>query len=225
VHLTEGNKNIPLLLRISWTVLIPVFLFIGIRGGFREIPITASQPYFSKHNILNIAAVNPGYNIAFNIWENSGANVYDPFFKFTDEEALQIVQKIRQVPKDTTVVITHVRRPNIVFVLLESWPADVIESLGGEPGIIERQHDLVVAFQLLVIHHVILMTAQPRFAQRLVSVVFQTNESSRQNPTSVRASLTAFSRLSRSGFWVCSMSGALLRSSPFFLKWLLGLGR
>jgi len=79
VHLPEGSKNIPLLLRISWMVLIPVFLFIGMRGGFREIPITASQPYFSKHNILNITAVNPGYNIAFNIWENSGVNVYDPF--------------------------------------------------------------------------------------------------------------------------------------------------
>lgn len=142
VHLPEGSKNIPLLLRISWMVLIPVFLFIGMRGGFREIPITASQPYFSKHNILNITAVNPGYNIAFNIWENSGVNVYDPFFKFTDEEALQIVQKIRQAPKDTTVVITHVRRPNIVFVLLESWPADVIESLGGEPGITPEFHQL-----------------------------------------------------------------------------------
>ena len=42
---------------------------------------------------------------------------------------------MHEVQKDTTVYISKYERPNIVFVLLESWPGDVIESLGGEPGI------------------------------------------------------------------------------------------
>ncbi len=142
VNITERTKHIPILLRVAWTVLLPAFIFIGIRGGLREIPITVSQSYFSDHNILNIAAVNPGYNIAFNVVENAGMNTFGPFFRFSDEEAVQIVREIRQVPIDTTVLITNVRQPNIVFVLLESWPADVIESLGGVPGITPEFHKL-----------------------------------------------------------------------------------
>ena len=46
-----------------------------------------------------------------------------------------LVEEMHRVPKDSTISITKNKRPNIVFVMLESWPADVIGPLGGDPGI------------------------------------------------------------------------------------------
>jgi phosphoglycerol transferase MdoB-like AlkP superfamily enzyme len=52
-----------------------------------------------------------------------------------DEKANNIVQEIHFVEKDTTVTILDKNRPNIVVIFLESWSGDLVESLGGVPGI------------------------------------------------------------------------------------------
>lgn len=118
------------LIIISWGLL-----FITIRGGVGEIPITASNSYFSKHHLLNMAAVNPGYNIVFSVLNHTNLSELEPFFKLPDDEAKTMVKEMYTEVKDTTLLISKLARPNIVFVLLESWPGDVIESLGGEKGI------------------------------------------------------------------------------------------
>ena len=128
--------------RIAFVIIMPLLLFVGIRGGINEIPITASNSYFSKYNILNVTAVNSGYNIAFNLLDHTYLNEFEPFFKYTDEEAVKIVEEIYQIQKDTTILISKVQQPNIVFVLLESWPADVVESLGGDLGITPEFNNL-----------------------------------------------------------------------------------
>ncbi len=127
----------------SLAVLLAIAaLFLMMRGGFKEIPITASDSYFSQNNILNIAAVNPGYNIGFSIQNHTSIADIEPFFTLDDEEAEKLVEAIHFVPKDTTVLITKYAQPNIVFILLESWPGDVIESLGGIPEITPEFHKL-----------------------------------------------------------------------------------
>ena len=52
----KHNRNI--LLSLIFGITIPGVLFLGIRGGFKEIPINQSKSYFSTHNILNLAAIN-----------------------------------------------------------------------------------------------------------------------------------------------------------------------
>ena len=44
-------------------LLTPGLIFIGMRGGIRQIPINQSQSYYSKNNILNLAAVNNFFNL------------------------------------------------------------------------------------------------------------------------------------------------------------------
>jgi phosphoglycerol transferase MdoB-like AlkP superfamily enzyme len=51
------------------------------------------------------------------------------------EEARKTVEGILKPEKDTTVSILKNGRPNIVVLLMESWTADLIESLGATPGI------------------------------------------------------------------------------------------
>ncbi|MBI9037785.1 MAG: LTA synthase family protein [Bacteroidales bacterium] len=120
---------------ILFLLITPCFLFLGIRGGLQEIPITRSQSYYSKHNILNLAALNSGYNLFMSMMENYRFIDENPFKSFPEEKASLIVRKIHEVQKDTTISIFKTKRPNIVVFLLESWAGDLIESLSGFPGI------------------------------------------------------------------------------------------
>jgi phosphoglycerol transferase MdoB-like AlkP superfamily enzyme len=128
--------------KFAFFILSPAFIFLGIRGGFQAIPISSSQSYFSKHNLLNLAAVNSGYNLAFSSIDNFKFSENNVFNTMTDEEALLIVEKLHAIEKDTTVKILTVEKPNVVVILLESWSGDLIESLGGDPGITPKFRQL-----------------------------------------------------------------------------------
>lgn len=132
-----------------WFIYTPLFvivslplIFLGGRGGWQQIPINQSESYYSNHNILNLAAVNSGFNIAISIienYKNFGKNPYD----FYDLKEAQVrVHKLYELQKDTTIKVLNTTKPNIVLIILESWSADLIESIGGEPGITPEFHEL-----------------------------------------------------------------------------------
>jgi phosphoglycerol transferase MdoB-like AlkP superfamily enzyme len=121
---------------LLWNVPIWfVLLFLGIRGGLREIPITTSAAYFSNHNILNIVAVNPAYNLMVSTLDAQSFSKENLFKSMPEALARQLVDELHQTDCDSTISILKIEKPNIVVILLESWSADLIESLGGEPGI------------------------------------------------------------------------------------------
>ncbi len=122
-------------------VLLPV-LFIGGRGGWQQIPINQSESYYSNHNILNLAAVNSGFNITISIIENYKNFGKNPYAFYDKEEAQSIIEKLYELPKDSTTHILKTEKPNIVLIILESWSADLIESIGGKPGITPSFHEL-----------------------------------------------------------------------------------
>ncbi len=123
------------LISLLFLIIIPPSLFLGIRGGMQEIPINQSQPYYSSHNILNLAAINSGYSFTFSMMENYRFMHENPYQFFDEEEALRMVRQIHYVEKDTSIQVLNTRRPNIVILLMESWSADLIHSLGAEEGI------------------------------------------------------------------------------------------
>lgn len=116
-------------------LLTPGFIFVGMRGGVQQIPINQSESYFSDHNILNIAAVNNAFNLYISIFENLGNFDHNPYIFMDKRTAEDIIKTIYQSRGDSTQMILKTDRPNIVFIILESWSADLIVSLGGEPGI------------------------------------------------------------------------------------------
>lgn len=121
----------------------PVLLFIGIRGGFMAIPINQSQSYYSKHNILNLTAVNSGYSLMMSTLESYKIKKENPFKVMDNDKAEKIVERLYRVEKDTTISILITDRPNIVLILLESWSADVIEAITGEKRITPNFNKLV----------------------------------------------------------------------------------
>lgn len=110
-------------------------LFLGIRGGVSEIPITQSKSYFSKYNFINLGSINSGYSLLFSTIENYQFRNENPFNYYDQEVASERVSRLHSIDNDTTISILKTNRPNIVIILLESWSADLIESLDGEPGI------------------------------------------------------------------------------------------
>jgi len=131
IHLEKPNYYFSLL----FLAVTPPFILVGMRGGIQQIPIIQSQSYYSDKNILNLAATNNAFNLYISIIENIKNFGKNPFTFYPLADARKTVEQIYSIQKDTTINILKTKRPNIVILILESWSADLIESLGGEPGI------------------------------------------------------------------------------------------
>lgn len=110
-------------------------IFVGMRGKITGIPISQSNAYFSKNPVLNDAAVNTQWNLLKSTIRFAKSNQSNAFATMDEKKAEEIVRQMYKVEKDTCIRVLNEERPNIVVILLESWSADLIESLGGEAGI------------------------------------------------------------------------------------------
>ncbi|PKO95188.1 MAG: hypothetical protein CVU14_12150, partial [Bacteroidetes bacterium HGW-Bacteroidetes-9] len=137
VHVTKNY-----LYSAIFALIIPVLLFISLRGGVQQIPINQSASYYSHHNILNLAAVNSGFNLFISIIENYKNFGKNPYSFYSKQEVDKTIKQIFKTERDSTTMVLTTDRPNIVLLILESWSADLIESLGGEPGITPEFHQL-----------------------------------------------------------------------------------
>lgn len=120
---------------IAHIIFLPLFFIWGIRGGLQPIPVHLSDAYYSKSNFLNLVAVNSQWNVMNSVVKNFRYKNKNPFVFYSDKEASDNVDYLYKVDKDTTIKVLTNDRPNIVIILLESWSADVIKSLGGYDSI------------------------------------------------------------------------------------------
>jgi phosphoglycerol transferase MdoB-like AlkP superfamily enzyme len=109
-------------------------LLLLLRGGFQPIPINLSDAYFSKTIIVNDVTVNPNWNLGQSILKNKTNFDGNPYKKHSQEKVDEFIKIINQ-ENDSSTYVLNSKNPNIVFILLESWSADNIESLGGLNGI------------------------------------------------------------------------------------------
>ena len=110
------------------------FLFSCIRGGYGTSPLNESHAYFSTVQFYNHAAVNTYWSL-INDYVNSGSN-RNPYLYFDDNNKRDVYLEpvFKEIPDSAYRVLTTTR-PNIVLILLESFTADLVESLGGEKGV------------------------------------------------------------------------------------------
>jgi phosphoglycerol transferase MdoB-like AlkP superfamily enzyme len=113
-------------------LIIPALLFTAMRGGYHTIPIQLSDAYYSKYNVLNLAALNSPFNLASSCIENFRSG--DPYTFLSAKDADRIFAELHTPEKDTTVHILTTSQPNIVLVVLEGWSADMLESFNGISG-------------------------------------------------------------------------------------------
>lgn len=118
-------------------ISVPVFAFLSVmmlRGGLQLAPINQSAAYFSKEPIVNHASLNTEWNLMHSVIENHFSN--DNPYVFMDEaDASKIVDSLYSTSKTDSSSILKTQRPNIVFIILESYTSDVIEYFGGEKAV------------------------------------------------------------------------------------------
>ncbi len=110
------------------------FFLLIIRGGLQEIPINTSDAYFSKNMIVNDVTVNPNWNLVQSVLKSKRNFEGNPYEKYSQED-IDIFLKELEIDNDSTLFVLNNKKPNIIFILLESWSADNIESLDGLKGI------------------------------------------------------------------------------------------
>jgi len=129
-NLSTGKKIMVAL--ISLLILAPVN-FLMIRGGWRAIPISDSDAYYSPNHVLNDAAVNPLWSLAHNIIEYTTHQEDNPYVFMSDSEAGERLKNMQAIEKDTTIYFLSSEKPNIVFLILEGFTAYALPNFGGDP--------------------------------------------------------------------------------------------
>ena len=119
------------------TIVIMVLLglmFIPIRGGITASTMNPGYAYFSNNMFLNHAALNPVFNMFYSMKQKKDLNKQ---FRFMDNAvAHKIFDNLMSYNKqDSVPVLLTTDRPNIVFIILESFGAGILEPLGGEKGV------------------------------------------------------------------------------------------
>ncbi len=121
----KGIKNL---------LFIPLLflIFTFMRGGWGNNPIGKSRGVYSDNPTLNLATVNGFWNM-MSLYEKKDEKVLYQFFELpvAEETFRQYIIPV----KDTTIQILTNQRPNIVMILLESFSAENMMSLGGSEPI------------------------------------------------------------------------------------------
>jgi len=116
---------------ILFILLIPL-LILPIRGGTGIVPINTGSVYFHKTELLNHMAVNPVWNLFYSVSEGNRMNIK---FNFVSEEEAIIVHDKLYPEANTFPSLLINKRPNVVIIMMESFGANIIADLGGNPQV------------------------------------------------------------------------------------------
>lgn len=125
-------KHFYLLQPLLSLILIAV-LFIPIRGGIQKIPMNISDVYFSSTPYANHAAINLPWNVMFSLLNSH--NEKNPFDYFTPEKAQALVEELYDTGPVHSPAILSTERPNIIFIILESFTAKWVGHLNAAEGV------------------------------------------------------------------------------------------
>lgn len=123
--------------RITTALAVPLLCVLAARGGPQDDPINKSWAYFSRHSVLNLAAVNGLWNM-LEIAVEPAQVEENPYAFMPRDEAERVFQQQHPPGHGPARSILKSARPNVLIILLESWTADIIEPLGGDSGVAPR---------------------------------------------------------------------------------------
>lgn len=117
------------------TLILTVALIIPIRGSFTVSTMNLSRSYFSSNQRLNHAAINPMFSLMYSATHQS--DFASQFRYFDNDEADRIFAElsapVQIAEPDTVAPLFTIDRPDIYIIILESFSAHLMPSLGGEP--------------------------------------------------------------------------------------------
>lgn len=118
-------------------ILLGGLMFIPIRGGLTTSTANVGMVYFSDDQFLNHAAINPCFSLFSSISKQEDFAAQFDFFP--EEERAAIMQELQAeqtpAPGDAHLELLNTARPDILFVILESFSANTVEVTGGAAGV------------------------------------------------------------------------------------------
>lgn len=132
LNILPGRTN---LLHVVLAVFFVSVLFIPIRGGIQKIPLNISDAYFSDDLYADHAAINLPWNIMFSILNRNDEK--NPYNYFPKKEAKKLVAALYMSERPGVSILTT-DRPNLIFIIMESFTAKLVGSLGGMKGVTPR---------------------------------------------------------------------------------------
>lgn len=131
-HVAETWKE-----RISLALLFPLligFCFLFARGGWQQIPINIDSACFSKEHKLNDVSINSTYFFGNSYFLYMKTDFSDILPKMKEKEAEKTVQALFNFDSNHQNYILDDSKPNVVFVILESWTANAVGCLSNTKG-------------------------------------------------------------------------------------------
>ena len=120
-------------------LLYLALLVVPLRGGTQQIPVNQSDVYFSRRAFANHAALNAPWNLMSALLLRQNEQPLKPFM--SDRAARNRVAGLyplavgEPVRTDTSAQVLSETRPNVIFIILESFTAKLVGSVGGEKGV------------------------------------------------------------------------------------------
>lgn len=144
IKVTPG-KGLPVVKKKIGSTIIMLLLggviFIFIRGGVTESTANVGRVYFSSNQFLNHSAVNPCFSLFYSLGKSE--DFASQFNFFPEEKRAQLVNGLYPQTSINTEKILKTDRPNILIIQLESFTANFIEPMGGEPDVTPNLNRLI----------------------------------------------------------------------------------
>jgi phosphoglycerol transferase MdoB-like AlkP superfamily enzyme len=126
---TNENKRKYLTVAL-FTIFISPLSFLAARGGWQPIPVTINAAIHSHSPIVNDVSVNSSYFFAENLLLYKKLDLESFLAQTPSHSAQMYVDSMLVYPKKHDQYFLTNKRPNIVFVVLESWAAEAISYSG-----------------------------------------------------------------------------------------------
>lgn len=130
-------------------LLLTGLLFIPIRGGFTVSTMNTGKVYFSSNQRLNHAAINPAFSLMESLSKQKDFGKQYRFMEAAQADELiknlvdpSVLDSTAMVPDTLRTTLFKTERPNVIFVILESFSSRLMTTLGGESDIAVQMDSL-----------------------------------------------------------------------------------
>lgn len=125
---------------LSITLLGINILFI--RGGWQLTPINVSMAQYSTVPVYNHLSTNTQWQLMQNIYFELKP-LKSRYIYFSENKVKELLHEEKEKESTISILKPAVKDPNIVLIILESFTAGLIESLGGESGITPNMEKII----------------------------------------------------------------------------------
>lgn len=116
------------------SLFLVALLILPMRGGIQLAPINQSVAYFSKNPYTNHASLNLPWNLMHSLLKY-GKESKNYYVYMEPEKAVTLTDSVYAASSDSAFQIVSGEKPNVIFIILESFTAQLVGSLGGEKGV------------------------------------------------------------------------------------------